>query len=321
MVKRLFDFLHFGRKRPDARRGGAAPRRPQEAAGPDLPEAASGFSRNADSEPAAAVPGAPSEPPAAGASPADGSGQAAEVRSVRESVDRLKQRALTVRELRETIERTIEARVSEIRGVVEGIQELLREQGRRSWNSGEADQRFLGDAVQRIGEREHAFAAGAATEAALTAMREALAALERRVWELGRELPRTVKELLGDAPAVLDKLGEELALRDARVLAWCERISVRAHAASKEAETAAAERAAIRALLDDLREGRIRAQALRKRLHYVREALAAGMAELRDGVARNMVSRALLARRVEAALRPFERAIHEIGELIKDIEA
>ena len=121
--------------------------------------------------------------------------------------------------------------------------------------------------------------------------------------------------------AVLDKLGEELALRDARVLAWCERISVRAHAASKEAETAAAERAAIRALLDDLREGRIRAQALRKRLHYVREALAAGMAELRDGVARNMVSRALLARRVEAALRPFERAIHEIGELIKDIEA
>ncbi|HAK97333.1 MAG TPA: hypothetical protein DCM87_20670 [Planctomycetes bacterium] len=327
MGKRLFDFLPFGRKRPNERPERTPVRRPREAAEPDPPDAAADFPGAEDpgampdpGRPAPAGPAAPSEPPAA--APQDGSGSelAAGVRSVRDSVDRLKQRALTVRQLREAIESTIESRVSELRGAVERIQELLKEHGRPSRSEGGAAERFMRDAVDRLGQVEHALAAGGASDEALARVNESLAALERRVEGLGQELPRAVEKLIEDAPAAIDKLRDELALRDARVLAWLERISVNAHAASRDAETAGAERAAIRAMLEEMQQRRIRTEALRKRLHGVREVLADGMAELREGVARNMFSRALLARRLEAALHPFERAIDELGELIRDIE-
>ncbi len=292
MVNKLFDFFPFGRKKPAVPKERPVPetapgRAPREAQ-PELEDLGE-ILTGARPEPAAAE--IPLEPPTVLLPPEPDPRIDAGFRSVKDSVETLKQRALTARQLRETIEHTIESRVGDLRESVGRIQDLLKAQPPRT---------TAGEGSDQLAER--------------------LASLEARVDCVARELPSAISGLVGDAPGAIAKLAEDLALRDARVLAWLERVNVALYAASKDAEKSAEERAAHRALLEELRREKVRVEALRKRLYQIRDRLNDGMVELRDGVARNVFSRALLTRRIEAALQPFESAVDALESLIKELE-
>jgi hypothetical protein len=290
MVNKLFDFFPFGRRKPArvpasaARREDAAPPKP---ALEDLGEILTG------ERPAPHAPGIPFEPPTVVLPPEADPQLKAGFRSVKDSVDTLKQRAMTARQLREAIEHTIESRVGDLRATVDRIQELFNAQAT-------AARPASGEAAERLGER--------------------LGALETRLEAMARDLPGAIVGALGDVPGAVAKLAEDLASRDARMLAWLERISVQGYAAARDVAKTAAEQAAQRALLEEARRERVRVEALRKKLYAVRDRLAAGVAGMRDGATRNLVSRALLARRIEAALGPFQAAIEALETLIKELE-
>jgi predicted nucleic acid-binding Zn-ribbon protein len=264
------------------------------------------------------------------------------MRSVRDSVESLKKRAMTAGQLRETIERTIESRIAGLKDMVSRVQDLFKEGAGKisdvreaiSKGGGVASEKVdslaaqlgeLGQRVQELGqsvERElNARTTPLAEE--LQNLRVTLTSFrtERETWgSSAREaidgVAASVKELAAKIPQgdPTAGLGEQVKAQEERLVAWLERLNVQGE---KEAAKAAEERSQLRDLLAEAVRSRADMGQLRTQLNRVRGNLSAGLQEVREEVWRSRIARTFLKGRLDTAIEPAQTALSELDAVLK----
>jgi hypothetical protein len=256
-----------------------------------------------------------------------------EIRSVRDSVESLRRHAMTAGQLRETIERTIEARLTSVKDVVARVQQLFKE-GIGAKGAGvdvEPSIAALGERLEGIRslvEQVQSDRAGfvndvkaslradgahlrSGIEADLKAAAEGIKQDLERVSAGLRELEAKLgKPVDGEA------IAGQLRLQEERVVAWLERLNV---GADREARKAEEDHAALRSLFTEFLRDRAEMGQLRSQLNRIRGNLSAGLQEAREELWRSFLGRSFLKGRLESAIQPADTALLELDALLKKL--
>ena len=168
-------------------------------------------------------------------------------------------------------------------------------------------------------------------EAQADALAKRLAGVSEEVGELRRERAEVkdavaqVETRVADIGATLSQKEGDGALHDSvrmleeRVVAWLERLNVRAVKGDEEAREAAEDRREIKKVLGELLSQRAETAQLRTRLQEVRDCLSGGLGEIREEVLRNVLTRTFFGNRMEAALQPSQNALFKLEGILKEL--
>jgi chromosome segregation ATPase len=245
---------------------------------------------------------------------------------------------MTVGQLRETIERTIEGRISGVKKAVGQIQGLLREGSGKLGDLGQVLS-ASGQTAQQVQDLSGRLDNLAETvtqklNERVESLSEQLEGLRTMVGELrsdrdsvgnmANELKAALDLVARNVNALSDRLPAE-DLRDQlntgqeRLVSWLEKLNVSAEKTQKESQRALEDRAEVLRRLEDLQRERADLGQLRSQLNRVRGNLSSSLKELKEELWRSRIARSFLKGRLDTALGPAETALAEIDSILKNL--